>query len=49
MPHHHRSTRRGFLQNSFLTSAALALPSILPGHVLGKDDAVSPSNEIRSG
>jgi Oxidoreductase family, NAD-binding Rossmann fold/Oxidoreductase family, C-terminal alpha/beta domain len=49
MPRQHRSSRRDFLQNSFLTSAALALPSIMPAHVLGKGDTVSPSNKITLG
>lgn len=44
-----QSTRRDFLRKSFVTGAALSLPSIVPGHVLGKDDAVSPSNKITLG
>jgi predicted dehydrogenase len=43
------STRRDFLRKSFLTSAALSLPSIIPAHVLGKDEGVSPSNKITLG
>jgi predicted dehydrogenase len=44
-----QATRRDFLRTSIVTSAALSLPSIVPGHVLGKDDAVSPSNKITLG
>jgi predicted dehydrogenase len=44
MSHQPRATRRDFLRQAAVTStAALALPSIVPSHVLGKEGAVSPS------
>ena len=43
------TTRRGFFCQSAMTSAAFALPSIVPAHVLGKDGGVAPSNKITLG
>jgi predicted dehydrogenase len=42
-------SRRDFLRTTLATSAALWLPSILPGRVLGKDGEVSPSNKLTLG
>lgn len=42
-------TRRTFLQHSTLAGAALALPTILPAHVLGKDQALAPSEKVTLG
>ena len=44
-----QATRRDFLCHSLATSAAFALPTILPAHVLGKDRAVSPGDKITLG
>ena len=45
-----RTTRRDFLRQSVVTSAVgLALPSIVPARVLGRDGAVSPSERIGLG
>ena len=44
-----QTTRRGFLHQSAIVSAAAALPSIVPAHVLGKDGGVAPSNKISLG
>ena len=41
-----QATRRDFLRQSVMTSAAFALPSIVPAHVLGKDGSVPPSETI---
>ncbi|NQT11619.1 MAG: Gfo/Idh/MocA family oxidoreductase, partial [Planctomycetes bacterium] len=41
-----QSTRRDFLRKSAVTGAALALPSVVPAHVLGKDGRVSPGETI---
>ena len=47
--HQHQATRRGFLRQSVVTGTAFALPTIVPGHVLGRDGAVAPSEqELRS-
>ncbi len=43
------ATRRDFLRRSALTSAAVALPNILPAHVLGKDGEAAPSETISLG
>jgi predicted dehydrogenase len=43
------TTRRNFLRQSVFTGAALALPSIVPAHALGKGGAVSPSERITLG
>ena len=43
------STRRDFLLESAVTGAALALPSFVPAHVLGKGAGVSPSETITLG
>ncbi|MCA9247781.1 MAG: Gfo/Idh/MocA family oxidoreductase [Planctomycetales bacterium] len=42
-------TRRSFLQKAAATSAALAAPTFLPSHVLGKDGAVAPSEQVTLG
>jgi predicted dehydrogenase len=44
-----QSTRRDFLRKSLATSAVLSLPTILPAHVLGRGDSVSPSEKITLG
>jgi predicted dehydrogenase len=44
-----KASRRDFLRRSVVTTAALSLPTIVPGRILGKDDAVSPSNKITLG
>lgn len=49
MAHQNQPTRRSFLRHSVATSAALALPAIVPAHVLGKDDAAAPSEQITLG
>lgn len=43
------ATRRDFLRRSALTSAAVALPTILPAHLLGKDGEAAPSETIALG
>ena len=40
------TTRRSFLRHSAMTGAALALPTIVPAHVLGKDGADSAGETI---
>ena len=42
-------TRREMLRSSLAASAALALPTFIPGTSLGKDGAVAPSNKITLG
>jgi len=42
----HSTTRRAFLKQSALTGAAVALPLIVPAHVLGRGGGVAPSNRI---
>jgi predicted dehydrogenase len=42
-------SRRHLLKSSLAASAALALPTIVPGKALGKDGAVAPSNKITLG
>src|SRR5262245_17919726 len=49
MSHHSRETRRDFLRRSVATGAALALPTIVPSQVLGRDGAVLPSERITLG
>ena len=45
-----RITRRGFLQTSAgAAGAAIALPHIVPASVLGRDEAVAPSEKITIG
>ncbi len=44
-----RSTRRQFLQDSTAIAAAFAIPTILPGRVLGADGSVAPSEKIALG
>jgi len=39
-------TRRDFLRRSAVTGAALALPSVVPGHVLGRDGAAAPGETV---
>ncbi|MDO5553521.1 MAG: Gfo/Idh/MocA family oxidoreductase [Planctomycetia bacterium] len=41
-----RMDRRSFLSGTFSSIAAAAVPLYLPGSILGKDGAVSPSNQI---
>jgi predicted dehydrogenase len=41
--------RRRFLKTAVHASALLALPQVIPGRVLGKDDAVAPSERITMG
>jgi len=43
------TTRRGFLRKSAVLSSALALPSIVPASVLGKGNAILPSERITLG
>jgi predicted dehydrogenase len=42
-------SRRDFLRASVATSAVFSLPSIVPARVLGKEDAVAPSDKITLG
>jgi predicted dehydrogenase len=49
MAQQHKPTRREVLRKSLVTSAAVALPSIVPALVLGRDSAVSPSSRITLG
>lgn len=42
-------TRRDFLRQSLMSTAALSIPTIIPAHVLGNDAAVVPSNKITLG
>jgi hypothetical protein len=44
-----KTTRREFLTSAVQTGAALALPAVLPGAVLGKNGAVPPSARILVG
>jgi predicted dehydrogenase len=44
-----QTTRRSFFHQSAIAGAAVALPSIVPAHVLGKDGGVAPSNKISLG
>ena len=44
-----RSTRRDFVRDSVLSTAALSLPWIVPARALGKDAAVAPSEKITLG
>jgi predicted dehydrogenase len=44
-----QSTRRDFLGESAIAGAALALPTLIPAHALGKDEGVSPSETITLG
>jgi predicted dehydrogenase len=44
-----KSTRRDFLRQSVMTSAVVALPSIVPAHVLGQASGVAPSETITLG
>jgi len=44
-----QSSRRSFLCKSALTGAALTLPSLVPGHVLGKDGSTPPSDRVVCG
>ena len=46
---HPTLTRRGFLKRAAQTAAALALPQIVPGSVLGRDGGVAPSDRIVMG
>ena len=44
------SSRRRFLRNAALSgAAAVALPQLIPGKVLGKDGEIAPSNRITLG
>jgi hypothetical protein len=42
-------TRREFLRLSISTGAVIAVPSIVPSRVLGKDGAAAPSDRITLG
>jgi len=44
-----KRTRRDFLCRTAASGAALALPTIVPAHVLGKDGRVAPSEQITLG
>ncbi len=44
-----QSTRRSFLRQSAVAGAALAVPSLVPADVLGKDDNVAPSDKLTLG
>jgi predicted dehydrogenase len=44
-----KTNRRGFLEHSIAAAAALALPTIVPSSVLGKDGAAAPSETIELG
>ncbi len=41
--------RRRFLKTAVHASALLAVPQVIPGSVLGKDDAVAPSERTTLG
>lgn len=43
------ATRRDFLRRSAWTTAAFALPTIVPARVLGRDGAVAPSETVALG
>lgn len=43
------ATRREFIQQSALAAASIALPTFVPSRVLGRDGAVSPSEQIGLG
>jgi predicted dehydrogenase len=45
----HSTSRRKFLEASALASAAVALPTIAPARVLGKDGETAPSERIHLG
>jgi len=49
MRNQRRPTRREFLRNSVVTSAAISLPWIVPARALGRDGAVAPSEKITLG
>jgi len=49
MSHSHGTSRRDFIRRSVATSAAFALPSIVPAAVLGQAGAVAPSETISLG
>ncbi|MDO4586538.1 MAG: Gfo/Idh/MocA family oxidoreductase [Planctomycetia bacterium] len=49
MNHLNKLSRRSFLATSFAAMGTVAAPLIIPGYVLGKDGAVSPSNQITLG
>ena len=49
MTQHHQSTRRGFIKRTAAIGAAVSFPWIVPGHALGLDGAVAPSNKITLG
>ena len=42
-------TRRGFLRQAAAASTAIAVPTIVPATVLGKDGATAPSERITVG
>jgi hypothetical protein len=46
MPERKRTQRRHFLKSTLQAGAALALPCLVPGAVLGKNGAVPPSEKI---
>ena len=45
----HLIDRRAFLRTSAAVAAAYAAPTIIPGHALGADGSVAPSNRITVG
>ena len=45
---HQRTTRRSFFQQSALTGAAVAFPTIVPAHVLGRNN-LAPSEKVTLG
>ena len=47
--HKTRTTRRRFLQTAARAGAVLAVPTIIPARVLGRDGAVPPSEKIVAG
>ena len=49
MKNESRSTRRDFIRNSAVSTAAISLPMIVPARALGKDGAVAPSERITLG
>ena len=49
MKNESKGTRREFVRDSLLSSAALSLPWIVPARALGKDGAVAPSEKITLG
>ena len=42
-------SRRGFLRTAGHTGALLAVPTVIPAQVLGRDGAVAPSERVVMG